>query len=241
MPRLAIDTSGPSLYLALKKGDEVYRVQCNEKNSHNEKLGSLYSELLRNAGITSGELASITVGEGPGSFTGLRIGLGFAKGLSHALGIPLRMQSSFAAAAWTVKEQGQLLVTLSDARRGEFFAAGFLRGKARNTNLLPPQVLTSEELIAWTESAKRDHQVEDVVIVMVHGELEHPLPYQSLLPECLATSLLELTTGDNLESYRVTSVSLATPSYVRAVAALSIAERQKLKDEKRIGEVGKLI
>lgn len=238
MPLLALDTSGPSLYLALRKGSEVFQKRCDQKNSHNEKLSSLYSELLASANITSREISSITVGEGPGSFTGLRIGLSFAKGLSHALKIPLKMGSSFTAAAWSQRNAGKLIVTISDARRSEYFSAVHKSDGVSVEELLSPGILTADQLRVSVEDLRKRHEISsaETAVVQLHGELAHPLEGVSIIPGCLGTALLELE-GSDVESYRVSSISLAAPSYIRAVAALSIAEREKLKVEKKGAEV----
>ena len=91
--------------------------------------------LLQRGGVELGDVGTIVVGRGPGTFTGLRIGIATARGLGMALGIPVRGVSTLDA----LLHGDGVQVACIDARRGEVFAAG--AGIA-------PQALAPEQLIA---------------------------------------------------------------------------------------------
>ena len=91
----------------------------------------LCAQVLAEAGVAAAELTAIAVGAGPGSFTGLRIGLATGKGLAYALGKPLWLASSLAALAYDLAavtpDDSALLVPALDARRGELYVGCFRR------------------------------------------------------------------------------------------------------------------
>ncbi len=88
-PLLAIDTAAPRLQLALLIGDRVDTLVEDMAQGQAERLFPALAELLARNGTTYKDLARIAVTTGPGSFTGLRIGLSAARGLGLALDIPV--------------------------------------------------------------------------------------------------------------------------------------------------------
>ena len=105
----------------------------------------------RRAGIAPAQLAALAVGAGPGSFTGLRIGMATAKGIAFAAQRPLWAVSSLAALAHEAAGDGLVIAAL-DARRGELFA-GCYRG---GTLLAPERTIAPEDLagLAAGETAR---------------------------------------------------------------------------------------
>lgn len=99
-------------------------------------------------------LDAIAVGAGPGSFTGLRIGLATAKGLAFALGRPLWLASSLAALAWELDRNldhgdAPLLVPALDARRAELYVGAYRRGAGGVVAVAPERVLPPAALAGW--------------------------------------------------------------------------------------------
>ncbi len=120
-PILAFDTSGPWLSAALvEKG--VVRLARHEEMARGqaERLFVLLEEMLREAGRAWGELAALGVGIGPGNFTGIRIAVAAARGLSLALGIPAHGVSRFEALAESAPRPALLAL---DARRERLWLA----------------------------------------------------------------------------------------------------------------------
>ena len=110
---LALDTATPVATVALVRGDEV----VGERLSRASRVLADADELLRLAGFSPRELAAIVIGTGPGSFTGLRIGLAAVRGLALALGLPVAGVSTLEALASGAP--GALPVV--DAQRREVF------------------------------------------------------------------------------------------------------------------------
>lgn len=85
---LGLDTSGLQLGVALCHGQRVWLRQSTERRTQGELVQGFIEELLAEAGITRHELAVVAAVAGPGSFTGLRLGLALAQGLTRGLAIP---------------------------------------------------------------------------------------------------------------------------------------------------------
>lgn len=99
-PLLALDTSGPSGFVAV--GDEgrvLARGRLDRTGQHAARLLPAVQKVLERAGVRPGDLGGVVVGEGPGSFTGVRVAAATAKGLARGLGVPLWAVSSLAAGA----------------------------------------------------------------------------------------------------------------------------------------------
>ncbi len=123
---LAIDTASPAPALALLEGQRLETEALPPAAA--EALVSRLVALLSRAGGTPSQLDRIAVLSGPGSFTGLRAGIAFARGLARALDVPLVSASTFRAAAAALSPNEPLDVWL-DAGRGEVFRARLGRGR----------------------------------------------------------------------------------------------------------------
>ncbi|HCQ14713.1 MAG TPA: tRNA (adenosine(37)-N6)-threonylcarbamoyltransferase complex dimerization subunit type 1 TsaB, partial [Cryomorphaceae bacterium] len=88
---LALETSTKNCSVALADGDQILaaKEESSDQYIHSEKLHLFIQEVLQWAGKKPAELSAAAVGMGPGSYTGLRIGVSAAKGLCYSLGIPL--------------------------------------------------------------------------------------------------------------------------------------------------------
>lgn len=95
----------------------------NIQRTHSERLMPALVRLLAEAGVEPGELDLIAVSVGPGSFTGVRIGVATAKGLAYALGKPLVAVGSLDALAYGASLGGSYVCPLIDARRGRVYTA----------------------------------------------------------------------------------------------------------------------
>ncbi|MDP2181262.1 MAG: tRNA (adenosine(37)-N6)-threonylcarbamoyltransferase complex dimerization subunit type 1 TsaB [Actinomycetota bacterium] len=127
---LAMDTATEEVALALgeRTGDRVELVADRDFEAPRAALGRLLpaaQELLVRAGLTPSDIAEVVVGRGPGSFTGVRIGVSSAKGFAHGLGAPLFGVGTLDAIAWRFAETDGLLGVVGDAMRGEVYPALF--------------------------------------------------------------------------------------------------------------------
>jgi len=122
---LGLDSSSPLLALALwSQEGRLLASFCEEVGrEHARRVTGELDALFARAGVRPQDLAGIAVGTGPGSYTGLRVGVATAKGLARGLGVPLRGEPSLtAAAAGALSEAQPEGLVAFDARRGNLYA-----------------------------------------------------------------------------------------------------------------------
>ena len=128
---LAIDTSNTTLSVALVENNEILiEVIEATKNDHSKRLMPTIEALFKKVNRTPKELDLIAVAEGPGSYTGVRIGVTVAKTLAWTLNKPLVGVSSLEILARNIKEDAYI-IPLFDARRQTVFA-GVYEGASSN-------------------------------------------------------------------------------------------------------------
>lgn len=132
MIRLAIDTSGQQGSVAIAHGADVMaRAVLERQGRHAADLVPAIAAVLEEAGVDRDEIAGVIVGEGPGSFTGVRVAAATAKGLVHAWSLPLWPVSSLAAAAMSVREPtdeagvDRVVYALFDARGDRVYGGAY--------------------------------------------------------------------------------------------------------------------
>lgn len=121
---LLLETSTEICSVALtKENDIVASRMISEPNSHSQKLSLLIQEVIKQAGVSYSELSAVAVSKGPGSYTGLRIGVSTAKGFAYGLDIPLisieTLRILEKGAKRKFPESG--VVAMIDARRMEVY------------------------------------------------------------------------------------------------------------------------
>ena len=124
---LHIETATKNCSVSISKSGKL--IALKELNtggySHAEKLHVFMEEALSEAGLQFSDLSAVCVGKGPGSYTGLRIGVSAAKGICFALDIPLIAIESLTVLAHAVKAETGSIIPLLDARRLEVYSAVF--------------------------------------------------------------------------------------------------------------------
>ncbi|HEX8505120.1 MAG TPA: tRNA (adenosine(37)-N6)-threonylcarbamoyltransferase complex dimerization subunit type 1 TsaB [Hymenobacter sp.] len=128
---LSLETSSPVCSVALHRianGSLIGQSELRLDKSHSTHLTILIEQLLENTGHRLGDVAAVAVSDGPGSYTGLRIGAAASKGLCFALDIPLVAVSTLKAlaaqvGAGTARPENYLFCPMLDARRQEVYAA----------------------------------------------------------------------------------------------------------------------
>ena len=122
---LNLETATTNCSVSLAKDGDVIAIHEDNspKYSHSENLHRFIEHCLQEAGVQVSDLHAVAVGKGPGSFTGLRIGVSAAKGLCYALGIPLISTSTLRVLAAQPAVQEGLLIPMLDARRDEVYTA----------------------------------------------------------------------------------------------------------------------
>jgi tRNA threonylcarbamoyladenosine biosynthesis protein TsaB len=168
---LAIDTSTSVLRLALRFGsDRVVKLNEDIGTSHGQMLIRKIQDLLDGAGVQTRQLSAVVICTGPGSFTGLRIGLAAAKGMAEALGIPIIGVSLFDIAALKLGNVAGEVCVVVPFKRDECFVATVQNGRSASEHIeavpigkigdfvkdrpvtsvgikLPPEILSSESTV----------------------------------------------------------------------------------------------
>jgi tRNA threonylcarbamoyladenosine biosynthesis protein TsaB len=175
---LGLDTSTLTASVAVVRDGAVVAAADVATRAHGDVLLTAIDEVVRAAGMTAASLDAIAAGAGPGSFTGLRIGMATAKGIAFAAGRPLYVISSLAALAADAADAvgpDALIVPALDARRGEIYA-GFYRG---GVALAPERVLAPGALVEAIAGVRGDTPTAAVIVgdaVRVYALAPEPGP-----------------------------------------------------------------
>ncbi len=141
---LAIDTSTDTCSVAvLKDGEVLIETSQKVKAGHSGTILKLIDNVLNDSGIRKKDINLIAAGLGPGSFTGIRIGISTARGLAAAVKCEIRGVSTLDAVAANVPESDIHIMPVLDARKGEIFCALYDKNRLRlspQVNIEPAQV-----------------------------------------------------------------------------------------------------
>lgn len=230
MNLLAIDTSGPAAGAAMYScGRIVCCAQIEDRHTHSETIMGLIEFAWERSNLDRGELDAIAVSCGPGSFTGLRIGMCIAKSMAQALSIPLIGVNTLDALCYAASGR-TVRCAVMDARRNEVYSAAYFGERL----VIPHGARALDDLL------KQLRAMEDDVVFCGDGVRVYREPIQSalngrahFLPEPFviqsAQSVAMLAVRMDPSSY--SDAFLLSPSYYR----LSQAEREanKRKHEKQ--------
>ena len=152
---LAIDTSTDTAGLALlADGELLAEITWHCGRNHTRQLLPNLAHLLQQAGVATSTLTGIVVALGPGSFNGLRVGVGAAKGLAFALGIPIVGVGSLEAAAYQYAATGLPVAAVFGAGRGEIATATYRQQAGLPWSSLAAERLTTIEKLAGETTEK---------------------------------------------------------------------------------------
>lgn len=123
---LAIDTSGPVCSVAVLSGASLrYEARALNKLTHSRNLMPMVDEALAKAGVEVTEISHIAAVVGPGSFTGVRIGVAAAQGISRGLNIPCIAVDALEAMAGSLSHVDAVVCPIRDARSNQVYGAAF--------------------------------------------------------------------------------------------------------------------
>jgi len=136
---LALDTScGACSAAVLRDSRLLSESYMNNKKTHSETIGPMVDFCLSCANTDITEVDLFACASGPGSFTGLRIGIGMIKAFAHASGKPAVGVNTLDALAMNVSGEGGTVCAVIDARRGEVYNAAYQNGKRITAYLAQP-------------------------------------------------------------------------------------------------------
>lgn len=165
---LSIETGTDICSVALSNDGELMALrESSEGRDHAKKVAIFVDELLKETGVQPSDLDAIAVGKGPGSYTGLRIGVSFAKGMCYALNIPLIAVGSLDALVQVAREDFEAgildiedadwananLSPMVDARRMEVYTQIFDTNGIAKTDV-SAEIITEESFADWRAKGK---------------------------------------------------------------------------------------
>ena len=146
---LAVDTTGPNGSIAILNNEELQGFAgFTTPRGHAQRLLPELDRLFESAGSSLAEMDSFAVAVGPGSFTGLRIGIASVEGLAFATGRPVVGVSTLEATAYRHRSREGLVASVLDARRGEIFGALYRADGASVTAVMDPVCESLEVFLA---------------------------------------------------------------------------------------------
>ena len=151
---LNIETATTNCSVSLAKEGTVIGLKedNNLSYSHAERLHVYIDEVLKTANVSKNQLSAIAISKGPGSYTGLRIGVSAAKGLCYALSLPLISIPTLEALAHQVENPNGVVVAMLDARRLEVYSAIY-DSNFQETRTTEAEIITSESYRELLESS----------------------------------------------------------------------------------------
>ena len=212
---LAFEASAKAASAALLKDGKLLSqyTQCSGL-THSRTLLPMGEDMLKNAELTLGDVDLLAVAHGPGSFTGIRIGVSMVKGLAWALDKPCVGVSTLEAMAWHGLAAGGLVCPVMDARRSQVYNALFSIENGRPVRLTEDRPISLEELAQELQSYDWPAYLVGDGAEMSYAYLTDNLRMQSAWGVAMAAKDKEPGTADSL-----------LPVYLR----LSQAERERLE------------
>lgn len=219
---LAIDTSTPQIGVALYDGARVLAEHLWVSQArHTVELAAMVEKMLQQTGLTVSELTALGVAIGPGSFTSLRVGLSFAKGLAMGRNLPLIGIPTLEVVAAPVALDSRPLACLLPAGRGRlavawFYPAELGRGHAQETGWQAaesPRVTNAEELSA---SIKQESLIAGDLTALERSLLQNN-PLIRLVPPALSTrrpGVLAELAWSRLQTGQVDDLHSLAPLYL---------------------------
>lgn len=213
---LAIDTASRSCSVAVVNDDDILsEITDVSGQTHSRHLMTMVDKAIGMSVEHFDKIDAFAVTRGPGSFTGLRIGIATAKGLAEAAGRPLLGVSSLEALAWQVFQANVALVPMLDARRREVYAGRFACDGRRLKSLGAEGVFAPEKAVEGIAKAcllVGDGAVvyEDRLRSVLGQRMQMALPFQHIIKASTIAYLARRRMGGT-EDERMR----LTPRYIR--------------------------
>ncbi|MCX4372725.1 MAG: tRNA (adenosine(37)-N6)-threonylcarbamoyltransferase complex dimerization subunit type 1 TsaB [Dysosmobacter sp.] len=225
---LALETAAKAVSAAITEDGRILASGYQDTGlTHSRTLMPIVEGLFRNTELTAADMNAIAVSAGPGSFTGVRIGVSAAKGLAFAASIPAVAVSTLAALARNVSFAEGLIVCAMDARRGQIYNALFEAGDGRLTRLTPDRAVALSDLAEELRNDSRPKTVLGDGAGLCFGYLTEAgiscrlAPPQLLMQNAMSVALEaeDLIQGGNLVSAQeLAPVYLRPPQAERLLA-----------------------
>jgi tRNA threonylcarbamoyladenosine biosynthesis protein TsaB len=224
MPILALDTSTLVSSVAVATPDALLaELTLQVRKTHSERLLPHIESLLAMAELDVKKLKAVAVSLGPGSFTGLRIGLATAKGLSYALKIPLLGVPTLTALAFSCPVAGSYLSPMLDAQKGNVYQAVFCWQDNELQEIIPPRVISFEKAYQELLKMPKPFVILGEAALLYREKIASPAPCHITMPRAGSVATLAqkmLAQGETQDIFTL------EPLYIRRSEAEEIWERR---------------
>ena len=225
---LALETSAKSVSVAVTENGTLLAQAYQDRGlTHSVTLMPLLDGMLKTAGLTLDDMDIIAVAQGPGSFTGIRIGVSAAKGLAWAKALPCCGVSTLEAMAQNLRHMDGLIVCSMDARRSQVYNAVFAAEGGQLTRLTPDRAIALSQLAEELQGDPRPKLVVGDGAALCSGFLsEAGIPCRMAPAQLVMQNAVGVALAAEEMAARGETVSARdlVPVYLR----LSQAERERL-------------
>ena len=228
---LAFETTAKAGSVALlRDGVLLAESYQNTGMTHSQTLLSMAEDMLKNSGLTPQDVEAVAVAEGPGSFTGVRIGVAAAKGFAWGLEIPCYGVSTLESMALNLGIWEGLVVCAMDARRNQVYNAVFEVKEGILTPISPDRAIALTDLGEELKNYQGPIFMVGDGSVLCYNTLKEQIPNAILVPEhkrhqraagVALAAMAKINRGEPGDG------AALTPNYLR----LSQAERERLEKE----------
>ena len=223
MEILALETSAKAVSAAVSEDGKILCSGYQDTGlTHSRTLMPIVEHILKNTGLTVADMDAIAVAAGPGSFTGIRIGVAAAKGLAFAADKPAVGVSTLAAMARNVAFCDGLVICAMDARRQQVYNALFEAKDGSLTRLTPDRAIALAELTEELKGNSRPITVVGDGALMCHGFLtEAGIPCRLAPPHLRMQNAMSvaLEAEGMAAEGRLVSAQALEPVYLRPAQA----------------------
>ena len=226
---LAFETSAKAGSVALHDGNTLLgESYCNTGLTHSQTLMVMAEDLMKNCSVTPKDITAVAVAAGPGSFTGVRIGVAAAKGFAWGAQIPCYGASTLEAMALQLGIYDGFVLPVMDARRAQVYNALFQAKEGKLTRMCEDRAIALSDLLQELKTLKGPIFLVGDGSTLCYNSLKEEIPDLVLPPEhrmhqraagVALAAILHPDSGDG---------ATLTPNYLR----LSQAERERLEKEK---------
>lgn len=230
MLTLAIDTATKVCAIALCRNQEILaEYTINMGMTHSEGLLPQIDQLLKRCGVDKNSIELLAVSMGPGSFTGLRIGLATAEAMAYSWHCSIHGVSTLKALAYNIPVDGVVLSPVLDAQKGNYYQALYQWEQGKLVELEPVEVVNKERLLERIATYKNEALLLGECLKLARLELP---PNIKLAPEALRMpkgSSVALVAIEDFDEARDNNIFGLEPYYIRRSEAEELWEQRQKK------------
>jgi len=230
---LAFETSAKAASVALLEDSRLLAESYqNTGLTHSQTLMVMAEDLLKTCGMTASQVEAVAVAAGPGSFTGIRIGVAAAKGFAWGSEIPCYGVSTLEAMALNLGVHSGIVLPVMDARRSQVYNAVFRAEGGKLTRLCEDRAISLKELEAEIKNYEESIFLVGDGSILCYNTLQETVPNLVMPPE---HRMHQRAAGVGLAAAGMIAAGLPgngaelTPNYLR----LSQAERERMERENK--------